>query len=222
MTDEDLARWRRQADESDAAEIASHGFTNVPSRMVLLDNLAHIHEQLATERRVRTQERDTLKEVARQQLRVVGELRDQAKQYGSSRDDWKARAEAAEAELVAERQARAHVEQNLLTQQRELRANLLACQQQREAADAALLASERARAWQPIESAPKDGTLVLVWLSDCDDEDRAFYCLGETRVSAGWSWQQGKLRPAVGLMLPVVTVRPSHWMPIPDPPKDAS
>lgn len=73
--------------------------------------------------------------------------------------------------------------------------------------------------WQPIATVPKDGTIVLVWLADADDEDRKFYCLGDSRISAGWCWREGKMRPATGLALPVVTVRPSHWMPLPDPPR---
>ena len=57
--------------------------------------------------------------------------------------------------------------------------------------------------WQPIETAPKDGRAVLVldtgailisqWV---DDED-----------GIGW-WDNGLMEPP-----------PTHWMPLPDPPK---
>lgn len=41
----------------------------------------------------------------------------------------------------------------------------------------------RAGGWQPIETAPKDGTIVDVWLGDADESDRNFYCTGKTRRS---------------------------------------
>lgn len=82
----------------------------------------------------------------------------------------------------------------------------------------AYLRSSTANGWQPIDAAPQDGTIVNVWLGDADDEDVAFYCLPGTRISCGWSWQQGRLRPSMGLSLPVVTVRPSHWMALPKGP----
>lgn len=82
------------------------------------------------------------------------------------------------------------------------------------------LNTELAMEWQPIETAPRDGTLVNVWLGEADAEDVAFYCIPGTRLSTGWTWRQGKLRPAMGMWMPVVTVRPTHWMPLPDPPKD--
>lgn len=52
--------------------------------------------------------------------------------------------------------------------------------------------------WQPIESAPKDGTLVLLHLNGC--VETGFY----SRTSEIWHW---------GAM-----VRPTHWMPLPNPP----
>jgi hypothetical protein len=73
--------------------------------------------------------------------------------------------------------------------------------------------------WQPIENAPKDGTVIDVWLGDADAEDVEFYCTRGTRRSAGWSWRQGKFRPEMGLGMPVVTVRPTHWMPLPSAPE---
>lgn len=72
--------------------------------------------------------------------------------------------------------------------------------------------------WQPADTVPQDGTIVNVWLADADDEDVAFYCLPGTRISCGWSWQHGRLRPSMGLSLPVVTVRPTFWMPLPKGP----
>jgi hypothetical protein len=73
--------------------------------------------------------------------------------------------------------------------------------------------------WQPIESAPFDGTIIDVWLGDADDDEVSFYCTPGTRRSCGWRWHQWKFRPVTGLGVPVVTVRPTHWMPLPEPPK---
>ena len=71
--------------------------------------------------------------------------------------------------------------------------------------------------WQPIETAPKDGTTVFVWYEasvkshgDFDNRVRLakwIECLGE--------WQ---VHGVGGNVPPKVT----HWMPIPNPPSPAS
>jgi hypothetical protein len=78
--------------------------------------------------------------------------------------------------------------------------------------------------WRDIESVPLDGTIVDVWLGDGDAEDVEFYCAPGSRRGADWHWRQGRMRPYLGLGLPVVTVRPTHWRHRPAPPvlkKDA-
>lgn len=55
--------------------------------------------------------------------------------------------------------------------------------------------------WQPIESAPKDGTTVLVW----SPTHGAFVAWNKGH---GWHTEPG-----------VYVRRPTHWMPIPEPPK---
>ena len=75
--------------------------------------------------------------------------------------------------------------------------------------------------WQPIETAPKNGTIIDVWLGDCDESDRKFYCSGETRRSPGWAWANNKWRPWGGLNS-ATFVKPTHWMPLPDPPESGS
>ncbi len=72
--------------------------------------------------------------------------------------------------------------------------------------------------WQPIETAPKDGTVFDVWLGDCDENDRQFYCTGKTRRSPGWAWAREKFRPCGGLPVVTVFVQPTYWMPLPAPP----
>lgn len=58
--------------------------------------------------------------------------------------------------------------------------------------------------WQPIETAPKDGTLVLVW-----DED--------TPITASWDEGFGWCDNVRGTYW---GFSPTHWMPLPEPPKD--
>lgn len=73
--------------------------------------------------------------------------------------------------------------------------------------------------WQPMETAPKDGTVIDVWLGDAYPEDVAFYCLSDkNRRSTNWHWLNGKFRPCCGISVLVTFVIPSHWMPLLGPP----
>lgn len=84
--------------------------------------------------------------------------------------------------------------------------------------------------WKPIESAPKDGTLVDLWLIDCDGEGR--------RMSDSYF---GKIPHECGMMGRYCDCWPdegefwidgifgerhsgniTHWMPLPEPPTDAT
>ena len=56
--------------------------------------------------------------------------------------------------------------------------------------------------WQPIENVPVS-TLVLLWLPSCSDP----YAIG--------MWNDGKWLSDEG----VIGHKPSHWMPLPEPPK---
>lgn len=57
-------------------------------------------------------------------------------------------------------------------------------------------------AWQPIETAPKDGTEILAW--DGDDRKILRWALGR------WDdWDE----------MPSALGKPTHWMPLPEPPK---
>lgn len=82
-----------------------------------------------------------------------------------------------------------------------------------EAADAA--------AWQDISTAPKDGTIIDVWLGDAEQADIDFYCPDGSRRSTDWRWQSGKFRPVMGLSIAVTLVQPTHWRRIPEPPHPA-
>lgn len=68
--------------------------------------------------------------------------------------------------------------------------------------------------WQPIETAPKDGTRIL-----------AYQPLGMWHSARPWRgerievvyWHQPANPKAEGLWVP--SHRPTHWMPLPDPPR---
>jgi len=72
--------------------------------------------------------------------------------------------------------------------------------------------------WQPIETAPRDGTVFDVWLGDADASDVDFYCTPGTRRSPGWHWFNDKFRPKVNSLQIPTFVTPTHWTPLPEPP----
>jgi len=73
---------------------------------------------------------------------------------------------------------------------------------------------EAAQEWQPIETAPKDGTMVFVWWPDAERFGKAS---SETRIKLGrflhiiQAWSLGGVKERS----PVVT----HWRPFFDTPK---
>ena len=58
--------------------------------------------------------------------------------------------------------------------------------------------------WQPIDTAPKDGTRVLLWLVP-------------TAIAMPFGWRGGRW---MGDDYPLNMAEPSHWMPMPEPPKE--
>ena len=85
--------------------------------------------------------------------------------------------------------------------------------------------------WNPIESAPKDGTPVLLWLSEKADRHYpadgvcdyiaiglhqwGHWCTVEAEDCGGMGGEYTGWMPDWQL----IRVKPSHWMPLPDPPK---
>jgi hypothetical protein len=83
--------------------------------------------------------------------------------------------------------------------------------------------------WQPIETAPKDGTIIflLVWQdlfavssSNPTEDEISFRTIGHNNYDhdgidcwqfAGWNWEQDCYTEARG--------KPIHWQPLPDPPE---
>lgn len=63
--------------------------------------------------------------------------------------------------------------------------------------------------WQPIETAPKDGTFVLIGFGDS---------VGEARwVENAWYWANND--PGDSWGRPVYEHEATHWMPLPAPPQ---
>jgi hypothetical protein len=74
--------------------------------------------------------------------------------------------------------------------------------------------------WQPIETAPKDGTEILLFTTYLADEyyDETFstvqigsWDFGHDTVEAIWRRPAGWACVKIG--------EPTHWMPLPEPPK---
>ena len=79
--------------------------------------------------------------------------------------------------------------------------------------------------WQPIETAPKDGTSVLLWASWLDDPVIARYSYQSGYAESCW---EGTFDGAAALESQGDTwtdehevINPTHWMPLPDPPKES-
>lgn len=68
---------------------------------------------------------------------------------------------------------------------------------------------ERGNRWQPIETAPKDGTPLILF---CDDVvGMGQYLLRDWTEWEGWQFM-------TPVKLQVRAFKPTHWMPLPVPP----
>lgn len=66
--------------------------------------------------------------------------------------------------------------------------------------------------WKPIETAPKDGTIVLLgWDDDCHIPSVGCFNVnkGLWYCDRQWRWEDGHMKECP----------PTHWMPLPEPPK---
>lgn len=68
--------------------------------------------------------------------------------------------------------------------------------------------------WQPIDSAPKDGTAVLLWARDLRFPGNVAVAQYITDDIEWWHVTDGKFGP-----WPLRGPSPTHWMPLPGPPK---
>ena len=62
--------------------------------------------------------------------------------------------------------------------------------------------------WQPIETAPKDGSEILAFARG----NRDFYGVAQ------WAEAQAAFNSVAGWFW-TFAIRPTHWMPLPEPPK---
>ena len=67
-----------------------------------------------------------------------------------------------------------------------------------------------AQAWQPIETAPRDGTQFLALWPHPDHDEKS----SEIRT---WYWEERWLNPYESSLY---TPPPTHWMPLPEAPKE--
>lgn len=76
--------------------------------------------------------------------------------------------------------------------------------------------------WQPIETAPKDGTLIDLWAycENHNDWERRANCRWETMADFLGNEFDGWYGLNNGRWWSCNFVNPTHWMPIPDPPED--
>lgn len=64
--------------------------------------------------------------------------------------------------------------------------------------------------WQPIETAPKDGTSILLYTA-----------YGVVEGFWGWSeWQQTVICSNYDMSSTCFECQPTHWMPLPNPPEE--
>ena len=75
----------------------------------------------------------------------------------------------------------------------------------------AALTAAKAGGWLPIETAPKDGTAVLV------SEGRFCSCVEWNEEFDWWAVDDNKLGP-----FRLRGAAPTHWQPLPNPPKEQS
>jgi hypothetical protein len=67
--------------------------------------------------------------------------------------------------------------------------------------------------WQPIETAPRDGTTVLLYFPDA----------GKSQIDVGYwiEWEVGDANWSNEWTDAEIDCDPSHWMPLPEPPEAA-
>ena len=66
--------------------------------------------------------------------------------------------------------------------------------------------------WQPIETAPKDGTHILAYQHTNDpDDEHVIYVVLYRKVLGEWEWIEARGEE-------YACFEPTHWMPLPNPP----
>ena len=69
--------------------------------------------------------------------------------------------------------------------------------------------------WQPIETAPKDGTRILLW----DTDEVVIAKWDDISMGGAEGWQIAVVNMLSGLKHYEAAFNPTHWMPLPEPPR---
>jgi hypothetical protein len=69
--------------------------------------------------------------------------------------------------------------------------------------------------WQPIETAPKDGTRILLW----DTDEAVIAKWGEISMGGAEGWQIAVVNMVGDVNYYEAAFNPTHWMPLPEPPR---
>lgn len=71
--------------------------------------------------------------------------------------------------------------------------------------------TDRMNEWQPLETAPRDGTKIDLWHPTNGRFVNAFWCKQTYTLHEPWGWSSQQLGRITGV---------THWMPLPRPPHD--
>jgi hypothetical protein len=85
-----------------------------------------------------------------------------------------------------------------------------------------LLAAQQDGGWQPIETAPKDGTWVDLWVRDWNDNGKRIpFCIWDDDkwLTSVFPNDYGPLSECVNTFVKDDEWKPTHWRPIPAPPQ---
>ena len=74
--------------------------------------------------------------------------------------------------------------------------------------------------WQPIETAPKDGTQVILFLPQYPHHAWLGYFIDAEDFKYGKSVRRRQEWVAVGPMISLPNPQPTHWMEMPNPPEN--
>ncbi len=82
-----------------------------------------------------------------------------------------------------------------------------------------LLNLTRSDPWQSIETAPKDGTKILVWLEERNDYFRTYWNIWwVNEYGNGPEYKRNESKVENGMNVPAYNyIEPTHWMPDPRP-----
>ena len=78
--------------------------------------------------------------------------------------------------------------------------------------------------WQPIETAPKDFTNILIWVDFIDapgEGDTLQWQIEGGYMVVMWDEETNRWEPIIAALPEGSIITPSHWMPLPDPPSHA-